>query len=80
MKNTILSLLTAFISYSALIWGIPFAFDVEVGVYWSNFSDLFGIPCLIWLIFISKDSLYGFLKDTHQNNLDDIERQKENYQ
>jgi hypothetical protein len=46
-----------------------------------------GLPLFIAIICIyiwgtrkDKDGFYRLFKDTHQNNLDDIERQKENYQ
>ena len=76
IKENIISILLAVSIYLALIWGIPFSLDVQLGAYWSNFGDLFIIPYLIWLFFISKDSLYGFLKDIHQSNLQDIEEQE----
>jgi len=74
MKDNIIALAIVLAIYSAVIWGIPFALGVEVHPYWENAFDLFFIPILIYFIF-RKDGLYSILKDTHQNNLKDIETQ-----
>ena len=74
MKDNIIALAFVLAVYSAVIWGIPFALGVEVLPYWANFADFFFIPILIYFVF-RKDGLYSILKDTHQNNLKDIEEQ-----
>jgi len=74
MKDNIIALAFVLAVYSAVIWGIPFALGIEVLPYWQNAFDLFFIPILIYFVF-RKDGLYSILKDTHQNNLKDIEEQ-----
>ena len=69
MKDNIIAL-----AIVLAIWGIPFALGVEVVPYWENAFDFFFIPILIY-VFFSKGGLYSFLKDIHQNNLQDIEEQ-----
>ena len=74
MKDNNIALAIVLAIYSAVIWGIPFALGIEVLPYWENAFDLFFIPILIYFVF-RKDGLYSILKDTHQNNLKDIEEQ-----
>ena len=74
MKDNIIALAIVLAIYSAVIWGIPYALGIEVLPYWENAFDLFFIPILIYFVF-RKDGLYSILKDTHQNNLKDIEEQ-----
>ena len=68
MKDNIIAL-----AIVLAIWGIPFALGVEVVPYWENAFDFFFFPILIYFIFGFR--LYSFLKDIHQNNLQDIEEQ-----
>ena len=60
-----------------------------IGIIAISFLDDFGAGLPLWIAIIciyiwgtrnDKDGFYRLFKDTHQNNLDDIERQKENYQ
>ena len=74
MKDNIIALTIVLAIYSAVTWGIPFALGIGVLPYWQNAFDLFFIPILIYFVF-RKDGLYSILKDTHQNNLKDIEEQ-----
>ena len=74
MKDNIIALAIVLAIYSAVIWGIPLALGIEVLPYWRNAFDLLFIPILIYFIF-RKDGIYSILKDTHQNNLKDIETQ-----
>ena len=71
MKDNIIALTIVLAIYSVVIWGIPFALDVEVLPYWENTFDLFFIPILIYFVF-RKNGLYSILKDTHQFNKEQV--------
>ena len=72
---------------TTLFWLICLAFIVGSYFFWEHVGSIldFGEYLFMWLILVcsliwfgrrNKDGMYMLLKDIHQSNLDDIERQE----